>query len=156
MKQLLFIAFFVFYNMAMQAQQHEVIATAGDYFKNSNGALSWTIGEVITETLSGSNVSLNQGFQQTNVVVTEIQKPILNNFEIDVFPNPTNDYLNIKSSKEQTLKYQLVDMNGKIIEQNIIENKSYKISLKYLLKGIYFINFIENNIEVKTFKIIKN
>lgn len=156
MKHTLFIAFFVFYYLAIQAQQHEVIASAGDYFKNSNGALSWTIGEVITESLNGSNVSLGQGFQQTNIVITEIQKPLLNDISVDVFPNPTNDYLNVKTAKEPFLKYQLVDMNGKIIEQNIIENSNYKISVKYLLKGIYFIKFFDNNNAVKTYKIIKN
>ena len=42
----------------------EVIATAGDFFSNATVSISWTLGEITTETFTGSNVALTQGFQQ--------------------------------------------------------------------------------------------
>lgn len=42
----------------------EVVATSGDFFSTSSVSLSWTCGEIMTETFTGSNIILTQGFQQ--------------------------------------------------------------------------------------------
>jgi len=47
-----------------QSVSPDVIATSGDYFQNANVSLSWTMGELITETFSNGNIALTQGFQQ--------------------------------------------------------------------------------------------
>ncbi len=54
------IAYFVTSSMQLHAQQ--VIATAGGYYENDNIALSWTIGETVTETFTSENITLTQGF----------------------------------------------------------------------------------------------
>lgn len=41
-----------------------VIASSGDYFTGAGTTLSWTLGEPVTETLSGGGIILAQGFQQ--------------------------------------------------------------------------------------------
>jgi len=43
-----------------------VISANGDYFFNSTYSVAWTLGEVVSETYSGSNVYLTQGFHQPN------------------------------------------------------------------------------------------
>ena len=42
----------------------EVISSAGEHQENANGSISWTIGEPISETISGADAQLTQGFQQ--------------------------------------------------------------------------------------------
>jgi hypothetical protein len=69
-----------------------------------------------------------------------------------IFPNPTNDYLNVSIAKELIGKELLVcDVSGKkMITQSITESK-LKINIQELLKGVYFLK-IDN--EIKRF--IKN
>jgi hypothetical protein len=47
-----------------QSNAQQVVATGGTYYQIENIALSFTIGESVTETSSGGNVILTQGFQQ--------------------------------------------------------------------------------------------
>ena len=47
-----------------QSVSPEVVASAGDYYENANVSLSWTLGEIATETYSTGNIILTQGFQQ--------------------------------------------------------------------------------------------
>lgn len=55
----------------LHAQQ--VVASAGGYFEGNNVTLSWTLGEPVTETFTGSDVILTQGFQQPyNFYITQL------------------------------------------------------------------------------------
>ncbi len=47
-----------------QSVSPEVTTSAGDYYYNGNISLSWSLGEIATETYSNGNVILTQGFQQ--------------------------------------------------------------------------------------------
>ena len=47
-----------------QSVSPEVVASAGDYFEGINASLSWTLGEIATETYSNGGIILTQGFQQ--------------------------------------------------------------------------------------------
>ena len=58
---LLFLGAIIYYGTSYSQQ---VIATDGNYVAASQGSLSWTLGEVITETFSNTNGFLTQGFQQ--------------------------------------------------------------------------------------------
>lgn len=50
--------------LASQSNAQQVIATSGGYYENENISLSWTVGEPVIETFTGSEVILTQGFQQ--------------------------------------------------------------------------------------------
>ncbi|MBC8488731.1 MAG: hypothetical protein H8D45_22130 [Bacteroidetes bacterium] len=50
--------------VAAQSLSPEVIASSGDYYENANASLSWTLGEIATETYSNASNILTQGFQQ--------------------------------------------------------------------------------------------
>lgn len=47
-----------------QSVSPQVVSSAGDYYDNGNISLSWTLGEIATETFSNGNIMLTQGFQQ--------------------------------------------------------------------------------------------
>ena len=55
--------------LSAQSVSPDVISSSGDYFEGSNASLSWTLGEIATETLSNGSVTLTQGFQQPISVV---------------------------------------------------------------------------------------
>jgi hypothetical protein len=47
-----------------QSVSPQVVSPAGDYYEGTNASLSWTLGEIATETYTSGNAILTQGFQQ--------------------------------------------------------------------------------------------
>jgi hypothetical protein len=71
----------VFMTMEMHAQSlsSSVVATAGDYSSSASASLSWTLGEIATETFSNGGYILTQGFQQPveGIIITGINLDLL-------------------------------------------------------------------------------
>lgn len=135
----------------------EVIATQGDYFSNTNGSITFTIGEVVVETLSNGSNSITQGFNnQAELVVLGVDD-IENNFQALVFPNPVTDILQLDVEDYTGLNYRVYDLQGRLISsKNILETKT-NINLSKYSDGIYLLLLLnENNQKLKTYRIIKN
>jgi arabinogalactan endo-1,4-beta-galactosidase len=69
-----------------------------------------------------------------------------------IFPNPTNDILQVNSFQKQLSYINIYDINGRIIQEIKSKKLSESLSIKHLSKGIYFLK-INNE---KTLKFIKN
>ena len=93
------------FSTTLQAQQQEVVANGGDYFQNTNGSLQWTVGEIVTESYTNDAGNLNQGFQQTTIVITEIPERLSAEKEIIAFPNPANNIITLEFEKETNFKF---------------------------------------------------
>jgi len=52
-----------------QSIDREVLSSSGDSFEGPNSSVSWTLGEIVTETLTDGNTIITQGFQQPYGVV---------------------------------------------------------------------------------------
>ncbi len=91
-----------------------------------------------------------------NYVTTIIENMDLNEvnnkLELQIYPNPTNDVVQIKS-KMDVLSVEIFDTTGKLIKTSLVKNQS--ISIKGLEKGIYLLklNFSDNTAVTK--KLIK-
>jgi hypothetical protein len=73
-----------------------------------------------------------------------------NKYKFNVFPNPTNDYINIETT-EQIESLTIYDLTGRVIKS---ENTKI-VDLSMLKAGIYFLNIKTNN-DNFTKTIIKN
>lgn len=71
---------------------------------------------------------------------------------LSIYPNPTTDYLNIKSDLK-IKEIQISDINGRII--NNLDFRDHKINLTSLQIGIYFAKITDENGKITTKKIIK-
>ena len=69
------------------------------------------------------------------------------NEEIFIYPNPSNDYIDINNA-EEIWKLQIINMNGEKID---IKPSGSRIDVSFLSKGIYILNFNNNFI-----KFVKN
>jgi len=67
--------------------------------------------------------------------------------EIDVFPNPATDFVNIKSYKNNLIRtVQLVNMSGQILfESNNIHNTEIEISIANRVTGVYYLRVLTEN-----------
>ena len=136
--------------------QENAVTTGGDA-TGAGGSSSYTVGQVVYTTNTGTNGSVAQGVQQPYEISTTVGiNETSINLELSVYPNPTTDYLTLKVEDNTELNYQLYDSQGKIIENKKVTANSTTISMEALPKSIYFLNVTDNNQVVKTFKIIKN
>ena len=138
----------------------EAIPASGGNASGSGGSVSYTTGQVINNTYSGTNGSIAQGVQQPYEisVVTGIEEAKDISLQCFAFPNPANDFLTLKleNYKTKNLTYHIYDINGKLLESKEIIDNETKIAMSNLLPSIYFLKLNFNKKEIKSFKIIKN
>jgi hypothetical protein len=138
----------------------KAISTAGGKATGAGGTVSFTVGQTNYITLISNSGILIQGIQQPFeiLVVTGIESNKEITLECIAYPNPATDFLTLRIQREriENLSYQLMDINGKILEIKNIENVETNISLNDYQPAAYFLKVIENTKEVKTFKIIKS
>lgn len=67
--------------------------------------------------------------------------------EIDVFPNPATDFVNIKSYKNNLIKtVQLVNMSGQVLfESNNINQSEVEMSIANRVTGVYYVRVLTEN-----------
>jgi len=145
-----------FLSSALQAQ--EVVTTSGGYGSSSSAKVTWTIGEPVTETVTGTNSILTQGFNQGDLIITIIKDPELSGLNIKAYPNPASDHLKISvgNSELDYLDYILFDIRGQVIKKNKLKGVQSEIPMGNLAPSTYFLKIYKNNTEIAIFKIIKN
>lgn len=141
-------------------QAQEATLTTGGEASGSGGTVSYSVGQVVYFTNTGTTGSVAQGVQQPYEisVVTGIPEAKDISLSVSAYPNPTSDYLNLKVENydNKNLSYQLFDINGKLLESKKIESNKTSIVMSNFVPATYFLKVTEGNKEVKTFKIIKN
>jgi hypothetical protein len=142
----------------LQAQE-SVNATGGNA-SGSGGSASYSVGQVVYTTNTGTNGSVAQGVQQPFEisVVTGLEEAKEINLMVTAYPNPTTDFLTLKvdSFELSTLSFQLYDMNGKLLQNKKVTDNETSINMSKLVPATYFVKVTEGNKELKTFKIIRN
>jgi len=138
-----------------QSVEREVISSNGEFYSNSSGQLSTTLGEPVISTYTNGSNDLTQGFQQTNIVVTQIKNE-QSDFSIMIYPNPSEDYLVIGMDEfREGIIFSLFTIDGKMILEKTINEKITILNTKELSKGTYMLTIIDSDKKIKTFKILK-
>jgi hypothetical protein len=138
--------------------QQATVASGGNA-SGTTGSVSYSVGQVVYTTSTGSNGTVAQGVQQPYEISEVLSSPDFSELvkDLKIFPNPTTDVLTLSMSNATNLAldYQMVDMNGKVIlTQKSIGNET-NITVSSFPSAIYFLKITNQNKEVKTFKIIK-
>jgi hypothetical protein len=140
-------------------QGQETIPATGGNATGSGGSVSYTIGQILYNTFSGTNGTVAQGVQQPYEisVVTAIRNTEEINLECFVYPNPTSGLAKLvfKSPDYENMRFRLFDVNGVLLQDKKVESMETEISLENLSSSVYFLKVIKNNLEVKVFKIVK-
>jgi len=141
----------------LQAQQASV--ASGGEATGSGGSSSYSVGQVVYTTNTGSTGTVAQGIQQA-YVITSLSNPELTALTLSVqtYPNPTTDkiVLDLTNIDPTGLSYALYDLNGKAIANALVSQTQTQIEMQNLPIGVYVLRVNKNNAELKTFKIIKN
>lgn len=149
-----YLLFYPVFLVCLFAQGQEVISSQGDSYSNANGIIDFTIGEVVIATAGDANHDITQGFHQTNWNFVGLEDFALG-IEASIFPNPTQNILNIKVKEYQDLNYCLNDSQGKIIREGQLAESETAINVSELPVGSYSLTLLNKNEQIKTFKLIK-
>lgn len=122
--------------------------------------VSYSVGQCLYTAVSQSGYYISSGEQHPMITVST-NSDLDNrqdNLNVIVFPIPVKDklYLKVTDSELKGLSYLLLDVNGKVIDNNIINQSLLIISMDKCNRGNYFLKIVRNNRELKVFKIIKN
>jgi hypothetical protein len=139
----------------LSVSAQEVVSTQGDSYSNANGSIDFTIGEVVINTGTDGTNDLTQGFHQTNWNFLGVED-FAPNYEAIIFPNPTEDVLNIKTSMFENVTYTLYDGLGKLVMQDKLSAEQTPIQVSQLAPGSYSLTLNNETQNLKTFKLIKH
>ena len=155
MKRIILLVSILFVGIVLQAQ--EVIATAGETLTSSTHQISFTVGETVIETIESGNVIINQGMHQSKLTVTNVSDLLYPGLEVEVFPNPTQDFITIQLVEViGDVEYSIYDVAGKQIINAKISLNETKLDLTNYVRGTYFLKlYIGQNQSIQTFKIVK-
>lgn len=159
MKPLILLSTLFCLSIFSQSISKQIISASGESFNNANANISFTIGETIVGLMTSQNgiLQLGSGFHPAfQMELLSIDEDLLND-QIQIFPNPTNELLNISSYNLGLLSVKVTNLNGKIIYSGSILNNS-TVDFSSFSKGVYLLIIEENNTNNKstTYKIIKN
>lgn len=171
-KSIVVATFFVFnFFLSTAIAQESANATGGNAL-GSGGSVSYSVGQVAYQTHTGTSGSVAEGLQQPYEisVVTSSEEITLIGIDIQAYPNPATDFLilSVESKVNQhveSLAYELIDMNGRVLEKKNISASHTNIQMGHLAPATYFLkvyhaapatSFRQSfSVQTKTFKIIK-
>jgi hypothetical protein len=139
----------------------ETVSATGGESTGAGGSVSYTIGQVFYITNFDPSGSITEGVQQPFEISIEtgVDLPGIN-MNISAYPNPIMNYLHLEvdasaSHSFQTMHYQLIDTNGRLIASDRIIGNVTTIDTSELSPATYFVKILGDSEELKTFKVIK-
>jgi len=137
-----------------------VLSNQGGYSLLSQGSISWSIGEPVSESYTSPVRIHTMGFHQPEIAIIAMIAEQGSDKSILVYPNPVKDLLTINFSglTDGNYKVDLIDNIGKLIYQTQTEvsasNNTFQLKVNEVAAGNYFLR-VQNKDFSKTVKINK-
>ena len=145
--------------LAVNINAQEATVSSGGNASGAGGSVSYSVGQVVYTTNTGTTASVAQGVQQPYEISSNGIIEIMGmNIQFVAYPNPTMDNITlmVENPMGGNYSYLLIDLNGKALSKAIINDKETKIDMSNLADATYFLTIMNDKKELKTFKIIKN
>lgn len=156
-KTIVSISFVLIGLCSIQAQESTI--AAGGEASGTGGSVSFTVGQIAYSTNTGTNGSEIQGVLQPYEISTVHVSEIDLDISLSVFPNPTiaNVILQIGEYCDKQLTFQLIDLNGNMLECGEVSSYQTVINTNQLPASTYLIYVLnKEQKQVGSFKILKN
>ncbi len=134
--------------------------SAGGNASSGSGSVSFSVGQVVCSVYSTTLGTIITGVQQPYEISVVTSSKGAEDIMLEgiIYPNPVSDLLTLKIPEfdYKTMSFKIFNINGDLLkESKIIDGTTY-ISMSEFKSGTYFLRIVYNNMEIKTFKIIKN
>lgn len=141
--------------------QSAIVPIGGDA-QSGSGSVSYTVGQVVTQTASNGSgsISVAEGVQQPY----EIQAVGVNHYpqitlNAVVFPNPTENLaqlmLNGFEIPTEGLQAHLFDSKGKLLQRIHVTNDLTTFQIGQYATGTYYLELRDGKRVLKTFKVVR-
>lgn len=154
-----FIFVFALFSSATFCFAQDAVISSGGNASGTTGSVSYTVGQVFYTTPASASGAVAQGVQQPFEIQTLLSTTNFNiNVQMSVYPNPTSNAisLQIKDIDLNEMKYELFDMNGRLVAKNVIVSANTTLQLNDFQAAMYVLNIIQSGQVIKSFKVIKN
>lgn len=128
-------------NILLDEESNVLFALLG-YHNRDYSIYNWALLEQIDQKIGQCGVT-------TNMLTTNIPSK-----GIELFPNPSEGELNIRSV-ETVIQINIYSLSGQLIKTKNVDSKSLQISIHDLLQGIYFIQLVFEQEVPQTFRLIR-
>jgi hypothetical protein len=148
---LLFIGICTIKSIKAQTISAGTIASFAGSVNNSTITIDYSVGENAISTFSNASNAVTQGFLQPQLIISTGIVEVNENNEVSVYPNPTTDFVLIKSTDQFT--WIVYDSAGKVV---LLGDYS-KIETAQFALGVYYLEISNKKSDnKKTIKLIKN
>lgn len=142
-----------------QSNTPDVIVSSGGEFANDYAQIMWTLGDFQITTYAKDDLILTQGFLQTELKVTGVVNiKETSKIELNVFPNPVRDILNIQVQSEttQAVFWELFNQKGQVVKSStILNNKLTQVDFSPFENGVYYVRtYTKDGAFFKVFKLV--
>lgn len=160
MKKIFTLLFFSMLSACVMGQS-AIVPVGGDA-QSGAGSVSYTVGQVVTQTATNSNgsISVAEGVQQPY----EIQAVGINPYpqitlNAVVFPNPTENLaqlmLNGFEIPMDGLQAHLFDSKGKLLQRILVTDDLTTFQIGQYATGTYYLELRDGKRVLKTFKVVR-
>jgi len=104
-----------------------------------------------TNTMAGPRASLLNSNACSFLSVNDVE---IGN-SINLFPNPTTQYISIASPLTKINEVEIFSADGRFLKRAIVKNETDKIDVKDFLPGVYYVRTYNDKVFVKSMKFIK-
>ena len=144
--------------LSLSSYAQESTNTTGGNANGTGGSVAYSVGQTFFNTATSISGIESQGVQQAYEIF-QLGENILDEIELQVFPNPTTKYIIIKSIKNNnnnTFSYLLFDQKGKLLNSEKKFTRQTQINMIHLPSSHYILKVKnENNKFFRSYKIIK-
>jgi hypothetical protein len=134
-----------------------VVSSGGETFTGNGLSLDFTVGEIMTESLSATGLLLTQGFLQGPNKNTGIEENLIDEKDIVVYPNPAANRLYILYNDQETrpVSADIKDLQGRLVLRTDGGINPLYLNLEKLTPGFYTVSILFENHQIINKKIIK-
>ena len=151
----LLLAFTAFSQTAIKKSS---IDSGGATASSGDIAIIYTIGEVAVQESTASDIHISEGFISPDILASIGIQDYTSLAGINVFPNPTTDYITISFSEEANYNISVFDYLGKQIETIDTETTSEQsLDMQSYSSGVYLV-LVKNTAKQQyaTYKVMKD
>ena len=153
--------FFTLFCVSAQSIDQQAINAAGDHYVEQN-QVTVSIGEAVVSHFQSAEHQVTSGFHQPTLEVALVNSvsaafPL----EVEVYPNPTTDYLNLRVAPEtgnsEILTGQIFNESGQVITefQVLPQSGNQQIDFTGFPEGLYMMR-LQRGRASNLYKILKN
>jgi hypothetical protein len=144
-------------NSIAQQLTPAVVSSGGETFTGNGLSLDFTVGEIMTESISTTGLLLTQGFLQGPDRNTGIEENLIDEKDIVVYPNPAANQLYILYNDQDTrpVSADIKDLQGRLVLRTDGGINPLYLNLEKLTPGFYTVSILFENHQIINKKIIK-